>query len=243
MENGGSQSVLKLEDLKPNMKLQGRVTKIELFGAFIDVGLDTLGLVHISKLKRGKVNKVDDVVSEGQELDVWVENVSPEKGRLELTLIRPIELPWSKINRGLKMKGTVVRLEDFGAFVDIGAERPGLVHVSEISADYISSPKDLLKVGDEVEVIVLDLDRKKRQIRLSIKGAISAEVLMEEEEAEEEEPPTAMELALRKAMQEPDKITADEENDEAKPSNARDEQEDILSRTLRERMKTSTGEN
>jgi ribosomal protein S1 len=176
MENASPQNTLKLTDLKPKMKLTGKVTKIELFGAFVDVGLETLGLIHISKLQRGQVNKVEDVVKEGEEIDVWVDKVTPDKDRLELTLIRPIQLSWNDIKPGLKKKGTVVRLETFGAFVDIGAERAGLVHVSEMSSEYISDPKELIKQGDEIDVIVLDVDRKKRQIKLSIKAAEEAEL-------------------------------------------------------------------
>jgi ribosomal protein S1 len=242
MENASPQNTLKLTDLKPKMKLTGKVTKIELFGAFVDVGLETLGLIHISKLQRGQVNKVEDVVKEGEEIDVWVDKVTPDKDRLELTLIRPIQLSWNDIKPGLKKKGTVVRLETFGAFVDIGAERAGLVHVSEMSSEYISDPKELIKQGDEIDVIVLDVDRKKRQIKLSIKAAEEAELIVDDEDEEEEEPPTAMESALRKAFDTPEKADPKVESEEKKKSSSRDELEDILSRTLRERVKTSTAD-
>jgi predicted RNA-binding protein with RPS1 domain len=111
-------------DLKPNMRLHGTVVKIELFGAFVNVGLETPGLIHISKLKRGPVNRIEDILQEGQEVEVWVQNVDPAAKRLELTMIRPIELNWNDLKPGVKAKGKVVRLENFGAFVDIGAERP-----------------------------------------------------------------------------------------------------------------------
>ena len=72
----------------------------------------------------------------------------------------------------MQLKGKVVRLENFGAFIDIGAARPGLVHVSELSSDYVTNPADIVSVGDEVEVRVVELDRKKRQIRLSMKEMV-----------------------------------------------------------------------
>jgi small subunit ribosomal protein S1 len=230
-----------LSDLEPNMHLQGKVVKIELFGAFIDVGAETPGLVHISKVQRGPVNRIEDILQEGQEVEVWVEKVDVNAKRLELTMIRPIELKWSEIKAGLKVKGTVVRLENFGAFVDVGAERPGLVHVSEMSTEYVSDPKEILKVGDEIEVVVIDSDRKKKQIRLSIKAAEEIEVF-EEDEDEIEEPPTAMEIALRKAMNEEAVPSSPEKVQSASSSKHQNELEDILSRTLKQRVKTSTDE-
>ena len=168
-------------------------------------------------------------------------NVDANAKRLELTMIRPIELNWNDLKPGVKAKGKVVRLETFGAFVDIGAERPGLVHVSEMSTEYVSDPSEILKVNDEIEVVVIDLDRKKRQIRLSIRAAEEVEELAEDEE-EVEEPPTAMEVALRRAMNdEPDKSPEAEEST-AEGKKTQDELEDILSRTLQQRVKTSTGE-
>jgi predicted RNA-binding protein with RPS1 domain len=233
--------IQKLTDLKPKKRLQGTVEKIELFGAFINVGLDTLGLVHISKVKRGPVNRIEDILQEGQEVEVWVQKVDANTNRLELTMIRPIELDWNEVKPGLKMKGKVVRLEKFGAFVDIGAERPGLVHVSEMSSEYVADPSEILKVDDEIDVAVIDLDRKKKQIRLSIRAAEEVEDLTDDE-VEEEEPPTAMEVALRKAMDEEPVEAPEAEPTSAKTKKSQDELEDILSRTLKQRVKTSASE-
>jgi predicted RNA-binding protein with RPS1 domain len=228
-------------DLKPNMRLHGTVVKIELFGAFVNVGLETPGLIHISKLKRGPVNRIEDILQEGQEVEVWVQNVDPAAKRLELTMIRPIELNWNDLKPGVKAKGKVVRLENFGAFVDIGAERPGLVHVSEMSSEYVSDPSEILKVDEEIDVVVIDLDRKKKQIRLSIRAAEEIEELVEDEE-EVEEPPTAMEVALRKAMSDEPDAPPEEEVSQTQPKKSQNALEDILSRTLQQRVKTSTGD-
>lgn len=234
----GPQSISNLET---NMHLQGKVVKIELFGAFIDVGIESPGLVHISKVQRGPVNRIEDILEEGQEVEVWVEKVDVNANRLELTMIRPIELKWNEIKPGLKVKGKVVRLETFGAFVDVGAERPGLVHVSEMSSEYVSNPKEILNVGDEVEVVVIESDRKKKQIRLSIKAAEAIEVI-EEDDDEIEEPPTAMEIALRKAMNGEVVPASPEKLEPAQSKKHQNELEDILSRTLKQRVKTSTDE-
>jgi predicted RNA-binding protein with RPS1 domain len=233
--------IQKLADLKPNLRLLGTVEKIELFGAFINVGIDTLGLVHISKVKRSPVNRIEDILQEGQEVEVWVQKVDANAKRLELTMIRPIELDWNNIKPGLKMKGKVVRLENFGAFVDIGAERPGLVHVSEMSSEYVADPSEILKIDDEIDVAVIDLDRKKRQIRLSIRAAEEIEEITDDD-VEDEEPPTAMEVALRKAMDEEPVDAPVVEPSSSETKKTKDELEDILSRTLKQRVKTSTSE-
>jgi small subunit ribosomal protein S1 len=230
-----------LAELEPGMQLAGKVTKVELFGAFVDVGLDREGLVHISMISPQHVRRVEDVVQEGAQVTVWVHKADPQSGRLELTMVKPLALQWGAIKPGLKLKGEVVRVEGFGAFVDIGAERPGLVHVSEMSHEYVSNPADVVKPGQAVEVKVLEVDRKKRQIRLSMKEA--EEEVVEVEEEHEEAIPTAMEVALRKAM------SADT-GDDAESSSARANtgkkaralQEELLSRTLRDRLRTGAQE-
>ena len=219
------------------------MTKVELFGAFVDIGAEREGLVHISNLRRERVNRVEDVVVPGQAVQVWVSKVDAASGRIELTMIRPVQLKWADIKPGLRTQGTVVKLEKFGAFVDIGAERPGLVHVSEMSNDYVANPAQVAKEGDSVTVTVLEIDRTKRQIRLTMKQA--PETVEAEPAAEEEAIPSAMEFALRRALQgsegEPSESPAPKA---AAPRPAapkakanRSTQEDILARTLRHRIK------
>ena len=227
-----------LADLKPSMRLEGTVTKVELIGAFVDVGVEHDGFIHISMLKKDPVNRVEDVVQEGQQVEVWVRRVDPNADRLELTMIRPVQLKWKDIKPGKKFKGKVVRIENFGAFVDIGAERPGLVHVSELSPDYISSPTDIVQVGDQVEVSVIDTDRKKRQIRLSMKVMISD---VEDNEEIDQEVPTAMEFALRQALQESDQgKPGPPSKPRHSPGSEKSELDDILTRTLKQRVPTAS---
>lgn len=242
MEQAEPNDLKQLSDLKVKMPLRGVVTKIELFGAFVDVGIDTLGLVHISKIKRESLKRIQDVLQEGQEIEVWVDRVDPEAGRLELSMIRPIQLQWKDIKPGMRVSGEVVRLEKFGAFIEIGAVRPGLVHVSEMSSGYVSDPSEVVNVGDQVEVVVLDFDRKKRQIRLSMKIEEPVEDYLEEDVIEEE-PPTAMEVALRKALEEqPDETPVSSKSPTPHRSRQKDrnELEDILSRTLEQRVRSSS---
>ncbi|NPV66803.1 MAG: S1 RNA-binding domain-containing protein [Anaerolineae bacterium] len=230
-----------INDLKPKMALTGVVKKVELFGAFVDVGVGQDGLLHISQLSSERVRNVTDVVQEGQEVNVWVMNVDREKGRFSLTMLPPANLSWDEIKPGAVLTGKVERVERFGAFVNIGAERLGRIHVSELSSDYVRNPEDVVKVGDEVTVKVLKVDPQKRQIDLSIKALETPTAnVVEEVEAENEHIPTAMELALRRAMQGTDLESelARQRNKKRKKSAAvSKQQEDILARTLQQRKR------
>lgn len=237
-----SDSVISLQDLEPSQKIKGVVKKIELFGAFIDIGAEIPGLLHISQLKRGHVNRVEEEVKEGDEIEVWIQKLDPNAKRLELTLIKPVTLRWNKLKVGDTLTGEVVRIENFGAFVDIGAERSGLVHVSEMGDEYVKDPNDIVKVGDQVSVTVVEVDRKKKQIRLSMKS--SAEEMNELIDDNEEEIPTAMEIALRQALEGEEDSNADSKKKGIKsgPFTQRGEMEDIFSRTLKSKVKTRSDE-
>lgn len=228
-----------LEDLQPGMEISGIVTRINLHGAFIDVGMDVEGFIHISKLKRSPINRVEDVLKVGQDVSLWVQRVDQKQKRLELSMIRPVAMKLSDLQPGMALNGKVVRLESFGAFVDVGAIRPGLVHVSEMSNDYVSDPSELVKIGDDVRVSIIDIDRKKRQIRLSMK---TNEPDIIEELLPEEEIPTAMEVALRQALEETDEKPAQNGVKSKAPASSRNDQEDILKRTLEQRVKTSSSD-
>ncbi len=169
--------------LEPKTKLSGKILKTTLAGALVDIGQSLPGVIHISQLQQEAVNKVEDVVKEGQVVDVWVRRV--KKDRIELTMIEPLGYEWKEIVPDLVVKGKVVRLETYGAFVDFGAERPGLIHVSELTRGYVKTASEVVKEGDEIEAKVLDVDRRKRQIRLSMK-ALQPEVV-EEVKPEREE--------------------------------------------------------
>jgi len=157
-------------EVKPKAHFAGKVTKTTLAGAIVDIGQKVPGVVHISQLRKEPVNRVEDVIHEGQVVDVWVRRVRDD--RIELTMVEPQGLEWREIKPDMIVKGKVTRLESYGAFVDFGAERPGLVHVSEIAHGFIKTPGEKLHEGDEVEARVLEVNRRKKQIRLSIKAAL-----------------------------------------------------------------------
>jgi len=212
-------STFSIHTLRSGQYFSGTVKNITDFGAFIDIGLPQDGLAHISELAKQKVEKVGDVVSVGDAVEVWVKKVDKKRGRISLTMIRPIAVKLKDIAEGDELRGTVTRLESYGAFVDIGSERDGLVHISQITHEYIKHPEDALKPGDEVQVKVLKVNPKKRQIDLSIKALlplpvkeefveeepveeeITPQVAAAEEVGEEEPAPTAMAIALAAAME------------------------------------------
>jgi len=222
---------LSLSDIQPKMELKGIVKKVELIGAFVDVGLKQEALLHISRLKAGGVNNAHDVLSEGQEVVVWVHAVDHDKGRVSLTMLKPPAVSWKELAAGQIHSGKVVRIEKFGVFVDIGAERPGLVHVSELASEYVNAPADIVEKGQEVQVKVLDVNPQKSQINLSIK-ALSNDVVNEfQQEEDEEEVPTAMALALQRAFRDSSEDEL-EKPEQRSASRQRVQQDAILRRTL-----------
>jgi ribosomal protein S1 len=225
-----------IHDLHPKMQLSGRVTKIDLYGAFVDIGIGRDALLHISKIKKGHVNRVDEILSEGEEVTVYISKVDTKAGRVSLSMIKPLDVTWNDLKTGNVYSGKVTRVEQYGAFVDIGAERPGLVHVSEMGEEFLRHPSELVSVGQVIDVNVLDFDRKKKRIDLSL-AVEGAEEEAEEDEEVEEEPLTAMEIALRKALEGTDSpITISSKRKQRRSKNRRRKtQDDILSRTLRSR--------
>ena len=244
-----------VNQIKRKMQFTGTVVKTTLAGAVVDIGIGIPGVVHISQIREEPVNRVEDVLHVGQTVEVWVRRVFPKKDRIELTMIKPLDLEWREIEKDMVLKGKVTRLEKFGAFVDIGAERPGLVHISEMTHDYIKEPGDVVKPGDEIEVKVLAVNRQKRQIKLSMKALEEPPVkepkevrtpkstepaAVEKIEPPEEVIPTAMEIALREAMERskekhPEQVS---ERGKRKTKGTSDELEQILSRTLQHKVKT-----
>ncbi len=240
---------LNIHTLKPGQHLAGKVKSIASFGVFVDIGIAQDGLVHISQLAKRKVDKPGDVVSAGDEVEVWVKKVDTKRGRISLTMIKPVALRLKDIKEGAELEGTVTRLESYGAFVDIGSGRDGLVHISQITHDYIDHPKEELAVGDKIGVKVLKVNRKKRQIDLSIKALLPPPAAQAEAEApvelprempvEEESPqdtPTAMALAYAAALEERKQDKEAEEKEQAGETKSKNRQKEeldaIIARTL-----------
>lgn len=226
-----------IEELAPRMELRGKVTRLELTGAFVDIGVGADAFLHISQLNQPNVRNVSDVVKVDDEITVYVLKADASARRVALSMTQPPALTWEELKEGDPVRGKVVRIESFGVFVDIGAERPGMVHVSELSNGYVKSPSDVVKVGEEVEARVLKINRKKRQIDLTMKEPAPAAVVMEADDEEQEAVPTAMELALRRAMSQADDSPKAAAKAARKARKASQEQEDIFSRTLRSQQK------
>ncbi len=265
--------------IEPKTQFTGTVIKTRLAGAVIDIGIGKPAVLHISQIVApdgAAIKRIEDVLQENQKIEVWVKKVAKKDGeeRIELTMIRPLDREWREIKVGDSVKGKVVRLEKFGAFVEIGAERPGLVHISEMAHGYVKVPGDVVKEGDEVEAQVIEVNRRKKQIKLSMK-ALQPEPEVAVDEKPKKDParfvvdpnreqkparkprrrpeenntaimatinetnepePTVMELAMRQAMAKAKDRTHKQEKVKAKA--AAKEQEDILSRTLENKLDT-----
>ncbi len=144
-----------LAGVRPKMRLHGKVSSVELFGILVDVGLGLDGLVHISDLNEKKDGNGGDKFEIGQEITVWVKQVEEKARFLAFTLKEPLTVEWNELKPGQVYSGKVVRMEKFGAFIDIGAERPGLVHVREITTGRVAHPDEVVTLGEEVEAQLL----------------------------------------------------------------------------------------
>ncbi|MDE4086485.1 30S ribosomal protein S1 [Planococcus sp. SSTMD024] len=162
--------------------LDGKVQRIASFGAFVDIG-GVDGLVHISQLSHEHVDKVSDVVTEGQEVKVKVLSVDRDSERISLSIKDTLPGPWDAIDekapKGSVHKGTVKRLVSYGAFVEVLPGVEGLVHISQIAHKHIATPHEVLQEGQEVEVKVLEVNKEDKRLSLSIKE-------LQEKEAEQD---------------------------------------------------------
>lgn len=166
--------------LVPGAVLRGKVVGFKPFGAFVDLG-GIEGMLHISELGFSRVDKPEDVLSLGQELDVAVLKIEPsDKGeRISLSLKALASDPWrdatASLVEGSRVKGTITRLQPFGAFVEIAPGVEGLVHITELGAGRrINHPKEVVSVGQEVEASVLAVDHDKRRLSLSLAASKDA---------------------------------------------------------------------
>jgi len=170
---------------------KGRVTGISNFGAFVDLG-GADGLIHISELSWGMVNSPEEIVSVGQEIDVFVLKVDKEGMKIALSLRRIHPEPWDTINDryqvGDVVEATITKLADFGAFARLEDSIEGLIHVTEISSNEITHPQEVVSEGDLINVKILRIESERKRLGLSIKQAVEGyteEVVAEEVVAEE----------------------------------------------------------
>ena len=162
-----------LKTLQAGDVVEGKVARLTNFGAFVDLGgID--GLVHVSEISYERVEKPADVLKVGQEVKVKILSVDADRERVSLSIKATLPEPWDGIEekapQGAVLDGKVKRLTSFGAFVEVFPGVEGLVHISQISHQHIATPNDVLKVGQEIKVKVLDVRPDEKRLALSIKA-------------------------------------------------------------------------
>ena len=175
-----------LESLNAGDVIKGKVARLTNFGAFVDIG-GVDGLVHVSELSHEHVDSPEDVVSVGQEVDVKVKSVEKDAERISLSIKDTLPTPFESIKGQFHeddvIEGKVVRLANFGAFVEIAPGVQGLVHISEIAHEHIGTPGEKLEPGQQVNVKILGIDEENERISLSIKATLPKEDVVESDDA------------------------------------------------------------
>ena len=192
-----------LDSLQPGQTFDGVVRKLMDFGAFVDIG-GVDGLLHISQLAWSRVKHPSDVLHEGQTIKVRIEKVDPDTGKISLAYRDLMESPWTTVAQKYPphsaVRGTVTKLMEFGAFVELEPGIEGLVHISELSHKRIWRASDVVHEGDQVEVLVLSVDAEAQRISLSMKALAAPPEPVKKEDA-------AGEAAPAKASKKPSKPT------------------------------------
>lgn len=162
-----------LREIRPGETRRGHVTNLTAFGAFVDLG-GYEGLVHVSELSWSRVNHPRDILRIGEEVDVYVMSVSPEEGRVALSLKRAKANPWETIEQryhvGQIVHGTVTNVVQFGAFIKVEDDLEGLVHISELAEGSFMHPRNIVQEGDHVVARVIGVDGQHRRLALSLRG-------------------------------------------------------------------------
>lgn len=170
------------EDIEVGKIIKGKVARLTDFGAFVDLG-GVDGLIHVSDISWKRINHPKDVLKVGEEVEVEILRANKERNRISLGLKQLTKKPFESFmetnNIEDIVKGTVVNLVDFGAFIRLDEGVEGLVHVSEISHDHVEKPADVLNIGDEIEVKILEINDETKRIALSIKATVPAPVKAE----------------------------------------------------------------
>ena len=177
-EEKESQKGAVLDSLKEGQVLEGTVQRLASFGAFVDIGgID--GLVHISQLSHDHIDKVSDILKEGDKVNVKILSVDRDSERISLSIKDTLPGPWEGIEdrapKGAVLTGTVKRLVSYGAFVEVFPGVEGLVHISRISHQHIGTPHEVLQEGQQVDVKVLEVNHEEKRLSLSIKDLIEKE--------------------------------------------------------------------
>jgi small subunit ribosomal protein S1 len=239
-----------VKTLAVGQEVEGIVKRVTEFGAFVDIGVGRDGLVHVSEMSAGRVAKASDIVQEGQQVKVWIKELDRDKNRISLSMIAPGTMTLRDLEEGMVLPGRITRLERYGAFVDIGVGRDGMLHVKEMGHGYIEKPEDVVKVGDEMQVQVVGVDRRRGRVDLSLKELIPPS---QATESQAREIPEAIEVAVlgdieesfispfELALQEARGNSEERRRDRRKKTRSYgydDEEEDIISRTIAHHRKS-----
>jgi len=190
----------KLKQIAVGQKHKGTVISLKDFGAFVDMG-GIEGLVHISKMSWDRINHPSEVLEAGQQIEVTIEKIDEESGKIGLSYRDTQANPWDSVDQnypvGVPAKGVVTRIMEFGAFVKLEPGVEGLIHVSELAHHRVFKVGNVVKQGEEVEVKVTSVDRESQRIGLSLKAMGPAPVKEEKKKPEEEIDDTPRELAVK----------------------------------------------
>ena len=171
-----------LDSLNAGDVIEGKVARLTNFGAFVDIG-GVDGLVHVSELSHQHVQSPEEVVSVGDKVNVKVKSVEKDTERISLSIKDTLPTPFAQIKGQFHendvIEGTVVRLANFGAFVEIAPGVQGLVHISEIDHKHIGTPGEVLEPGQQVSVKILGIDEENERVSLSIKATLPNEDVVE----------------------------------------------------------------
>lgn len=160
----------RLAEMKVGDAVEGTISSLSNFGAFVDIGVGKDGLVHVSELAEGRVERAEDVVKVGETHTFKVLEVDPEGNRISLSLRRAQRAQrMQQLEPGTVMDGTISGIAPFGAFVDVGVGRDGLIHISELSGERVNSVEEAVKVGDKVQVRVIEVDPNSKRISLTMR--------------------------------------------------------------------------
>lgn len=197
------------ETLNVGDVVEGKVMRFTDYGAFVDIGgID--GLLHISEISWGKLKHPQEALDIGQVINVKILSMNPEKGKISLGLKQNNPEPWSVIDEqyqeGQAITGKVVQIKEYGAFVELAPGLDGLVHISEVAHKRVGNINDELKIGQEVEAKILEIDKERKRISLSIKAMLDsapeAEAPADEDAAEEAAEAPAEEVPVEEAAEE-----------------------------------------
>jgi transcriptional accessory protein Tex/SPT6 len=241
-----------VKTLAVGQEVEGVVKRVTEFGAFIDIGVGRDGLVHVSEMSQRRVAKASDVVQEGQKVTVWIKELDRDKNRISLSMIAPGTLTMRDLEEGMVVTGRVTRMERYGAFLDIGVGRDGMLHVKEMGHGFIEKPEDVIQLGEELQVQIVGLDQRRGRVDLSRKSLLPPPAespappsIRVAESAPDSEPVPAaeevvfispFELALQEASQGEERRR--ERKKKSRSWDEYEEEEDLIQRTIAHHRKS-----